>query len=551
MDNVVSEWAESHFPLYTAESIHSLYSTSNFPMYKIHESVTVLIAIASGKGILRIHDQMYELVEGSVILLPAHSHAALITNLQQPLHAYKLLIRTLEQVSALPAGAMMRKSEVASNANIQFSHYEPAIVANVEELYIHRLPASEARHVQNQIIFHLIILQLLKQQEAKYAASEQPSMEHSITYLENHYNEKITREQLAAIAGVSRSHYSIQLKQLTGFSPNEYLSRLRVHRAKELLINGSGTLREIAMKVGYKDEFYLSRRFKQHTGASPSSYNRGSSQRVAVLLIPYASHLLLLGLEPAVTISESSEYVKTNGLEPPQTMKFISTNCSAEQVNSVLLDTNIELIIAAKQHLHQYGLNPEHLRVVAPIVEISWMEMGWKEHLRRIAHAVQRSDRAEQWLAAFEKEEQAARSLIQQCAVAHEIITILVIKPDKLLVYGARNVGYIIYQSLGLRPPELIGQEMKKRGDQFHSIPIEISELAAYAGSQLLVAVFPDEKGSTAHSEKIFRSSYWSSLPAVQRNNVHLLDLDEWLPYNPVSIRLQLQRAVALFTSNQ
>ncbi|MET3210253.1 UNVERIFIED_CONTAM: ABC-type Fe3+-siderophore transport system permease subunit [Paenibacillus sp. PvR008] len=38
-------------------------------MYKINESVTVLIAIASGKGILRINDQMYELTEGSVILL--------------------------------------------------------------------------------------------------------------------------------------------------------------------------------------------------------------------------------------------------------------------------------------------------------------------------------------------------------------------------------------------------------------------------------------------------------------------------------------------------
>ncbi|MDQ0493619.1 ABC transporter substrate-binding protein [Paenibacillus brasilensis] len=216
-----------------------------------------------------------------------------------------------------------------------------------------------------------------------------------------------------------------------------------------------------------------------------------------------------------------------------------------------MLDTNVELIIAAHRHLHEYGLNPEHLRVVAPIVEISWMEMGWKEHLRRIAQAIQRSDRAEQWLAAFEQEEQVARSLIQQCEVANDIITILVIKPDELLVYGARNVGYVIYQSLGLQPPELIGQEMKRLGDQFHSISIEVSELEDYAGSRLLVAVFPDEKGSTAHSEMIFKSLYWSRLPAVQRKRVHLLDRDEWLPYNPVSIRLQLQRAVALFTSNQ
>ncbi|MFC5702366.1 helix-turn-helix domain-containing protein [Cohnella faecalis] len=552
MNNVVaSEWAESRFPLYTAERIHSLFSTSNLPEYKFNESLTVLIAIAGGEGILKADDQIYELMEGSVILLPAHSDAALIAKRPQPLHAYMLVIGTREQAMSAASGAMIRKSEAASNSTIQMFPHEPAIAAGLEELYIHRSPESEARHVQNQIVFHQIILQLLDRQESKYAASEQPSMERSIAYLENHYSEKITRERLAEIAGVSRSHYSILFKQLTGFTPNEYLSRLRVHRAKELLINGSGTLREIALKVGYKDEFYLSRRFKQQTGEPPSVYNRGSFERVAVWLTPYASHLLLLGLEPAVIISDNSEYVNAAGLQPPQTMIFINADSSVEQVKSVLLDNNVELIIAASQHLQQYGLNAGHMRAVAPIVEISWMEIGWKEHLRLIAQVIQRSERAEQWLADFEKEEQAARSLVQQSEAANEIITILVIKPEELLVYGARNVGYVVYQSLGLQPPAKIKREMEKLGDRLHSIPIEISELADYAGDRILAIVFPDVKGSTAHSEAIFSSSYWNELPAVRRNCVHYLDKDEWIPYNPVSIRLQLQRAAALFAGRQ
>ncbi|SFL24092.1 AraC-type DNA-binding protein [Paenibacillus sp. 1_12] len=554
MNNVVvSEWAESRFPLYTADSIQSLYSTSNLPMYKIHESLTVLIAIVSGEGVLNADDGQttYELMEGNVILLPAHRHAVLIANRTQPLHAYKLVIGTMEQARSALSGAMMRKSEVAFNSNIQFFPHEPASVAKVEELYIHRSPESETRHVKNQIVFHQIILQLLDLQESKYAASEQPSMERSMAYLENHYSDKITRERLAEIAGVSKSHYSTLFKQLTGFSPNEYLSRLRVHRAKELLLNGTGTLREIALKVGYKDEFYLSRRFKQQTGASPSAFNRSSFQRVAVWLTPYASHLLLLGLEPAVMISDNSEYVNTDGLQPPQTMVFINADSAVEQMKSVLLDNNIELIFAASQHLYEYGLNAGQLRAVAPIMEISWMEIGWKEHLRRIAQVIQRSERAERWLAEFEQEERTARSLVQQSGASDEILTILVIKPEQLLVYGARNIGYVMYQSLGLRPPARIQQEIEKLGDQLHSIPIDISELADYAGERILVTVFPDVKGSTAHSEAIFNSPYWNELPAVQRNCIHHLDKDEWIPYNPVSIRLQLQRAVALFTVHQ
>ncbi|GAA3400491.1 AraC family transcriptional regulator [Paenibacillus hodogayensis] len=551
MNNVVSEWVESRFPLYTVVGIHSLYGTSNMPITPIDESFTVLIAVAGGKGTLRIDEQAYDVVEGSVMVLPAHSQAALLADPSWPLHAYKLSIAAQEQALSMPAEAMIRRSEVASGTAVRFIPYAPAIVADVEELYLHRLPAREVRHVQNLILFHHIIFQLLEQQEVKYPAGEQPSMERSIAYLENHYSDKITREQLAEMAGMSPSHYSIAFKRVTGFSPNEYLSRLRVHRAIELLMSGSGTLREIALKVGYKDEFYLSRRFKQQTGASPSAYNSGSSQRVTVLLNPYTSHLLLLGVEPVVTIAESNEYIATDELEQPQSMVFVSTECSAQQVNAVLLDNRTELIIAAKEHLHRCGLNPGQLRAVAPILEIGWMEMGWKEHLRLIAKAVKRTERAEQWLAVFEREEAEARLRVRQSAVAEDIVTILVMKPEKMFVYGARNVGYVVYQSLGLQPPAMIERHIRKLADQFHSIPIERSELADYAGDRLLVIVYPDEKGSDAHAEAVFQSPDWLALPAVKRSCVHRLDRDEWIPYNPVSIRLQLHRAVALLTAHQ
>lgn len=214
--------------------------------------------------------------------------------------------------------------------------------------------------------------------------------------------------------------------------------------------------------------------------ASPSGYNLIPFQRVAVMLTPYASHLLLLGLEPAVTISESSEYLNLSDQEPPQSMKFIHTNSSAEQIKVLLLEANIELLIAATQHLEEFGLNAEQLRAVAPIVEISWQELGWKDHLRLIGRAIHRSERAEQWLDDFEQEELEARAVVQQSAVANEIVTLLVIKPDGLLVYGARNVGYVIYQSLGLKAPALIEDQINKLGDQFHSLVIDVSELEAY-----------------------------------------------------------------------
>ncbi|QOS78058.1 helix-turn-helix domain-containing protein [Paenibacillus sp. JNUCC31] len=545
-----SEWAESYFPIYTADGIQSLYSTSTMPIHRIHENLTVLLAVSSGKGSLHLENHMYELTDGMVLLIPAKSDVVIQGDPTHPLHIYTLSISTQEQKGSLPMEAMGRSSVLTAGTHIEF--YEPAIAAQLEELYMYRLPGNEVRHMRNQILFHQVLMSLLERMEARYIASEQPSMERSIAFMENHFSEKITTEGLSEIAGVSRSHYSTLFKQLTGFSPIEYLSRLRVHRAKELLINESASLREIALKVGYKDEFYLSRRFKQQTGESPSGYTRQKPfQRVAVWCAPYASHMMLLGLEPTIIISESSEYVSTEGMPSPQTIRFIHSDSSPELVKSALLEANIELIIAANLHLTLNELSPERLRYIAPIAEIPWMELGWKEHLRLIAQAIQRREQAEQWLSEFEREEQQAREAIQQSQIVNETLTILVIKPDSLQIYGIRNVGYVMYQSLGLRPPAKIAQEIQRYGDQFHSISILLSELQDYEGTRMLVIVFPDEKGSKAHSEVIFNSEHWKGLEAVKQNRIYDLEQEEWVPYNPVSIRLQLRRAVSLWTSIQ
>ena len=58
-------------------------------------------------------------------------------------------------------------------------------------------------------------------------------------------------------------------------SPLEYLTLLRVERAKELLSSTSLTIREISAQVGYYDPGSFIRRFKQVTGETPLQYRRG------------------------------------------------------------------------------------------------------------------------------------------------------------------------------------------------------------------------------------------------------------------------------------
>jgi len=547
-----SEWSGSYFPNLAMEGIQSLYFTSNRPLHTIHEHVSVLLAVSSGAGSLQREQETYKLSQGTSVLLPPGAKAVVTAGPGQPLHIYMLTISTQAQARTTHESSMGRLSMIGSAKNVEYFIDEPAIAARLEELFIHRLPESETRHMRNQIVFHQVLLALLERMESGDSFSDLPSMERSLAYMEGHFNEKITTELLSEMAGVSRSHYSILFKQMTGFSPNEYLSKLRVHRAKELIIGSTLSLRDIALKVGYKDEFYLSRRFKHQTGETPSSYSRSRNvQRVAVWFAPYASHLFLLGVEPSVIISESSEYVRADGLLTPQTVRFIHMDTPAEHIKAALQEENVDLIIAAKQHLQETGLTAEQLRSVAPIIEVPWMELGWKEHLRMIAHAIRKSEIAERWLADFEQQERRAREMVQERKEVEETVTIAVIKPERLQIYGARNAGYVLYHSLGLKPSAKIAQEIEHFGDEFHSVTIARSELKQYEGNWFLVMVFPDEKGATAHAERIFASEEWQGLSAVKHNRVHVLDQEEWIPYNPVSIRLQLERALKLWAGNQ
>ncbi len=96
----------------------------------------------------------------------------------------------------------------------------------------------------------------------------------AVSYIENHYTEKITVKDIAQSVNISASHFFAAFKKQTGISPIAYLNNYRLSLAAELLLRTSSTVTSIANSVGISDAVYFNKMFKNAYQMSPSEYRK-------------------------------------------------------------------------------------------------------------------------------------------------------------------------------------------------------------------------------------------------------------------------------------
>ena len=90
-------------------------------------------------------------------------------------------------------------------------------------------------------------------------------------YLEEHFAENITLEQLAQIAHLSPYHLNRVFSQTVGLPPHKYRLQVQVERARSLLLQGM-PLKQVAVETGFADQSHLTRHFKRLMRVTPGQY---------------------------------------------------------------------------------------------------------------------------------------------------------------------------------------------------------------------------------------------------------------------------------------
>jgi AraC family transcriptional regulator len=93
-------------------------------------------------------------------------------------------------------------------------------------------------------------------------------------YIDDHIGERISLNELARQAGVSRFHFARQFRLSTGESPMGYLRRARIERSKSILQSHETTIAEVAARLGFSDQSHFTRIFGRLVGVSPGSFAR-------------------------------------------------------------------------------------------------------------------------------------------------------------------------------------------------------------------------------------------------------------------------------------
>ena len=93
-----------------------------------------------------------------------------------------------------------------------------------------------------------------------------------IAYMNSHYTENITLQQLSGLAGYSPAHLSKCFRDATGVPPIRYFNNVRIEQAKYLLQYSDDTVGRVMERCGFSDAAYFSRAFKKVMGYSPQAF---------------------------------------------------------------------------------------------------------------------------------------------------------------------------------------------------------------------------------------------------------------------------------------
>jgi len=145
--------------------------------------------------------------------------------------------------------------------------------AKTDEILLGTTSARQHESVVKLLGIFAQHLSMLSQQVApRQENSEPPAITRAKAYIQQHQGEDLSLGQVARAVNTSTFYFCKLFKKATGINFTDYLSRVRIEKARNLLLNPNLRVSEIAFEVGFQSLTHFNRVFKKLLGQSPTEY---------------------------------------------------------------------------------------------------------------------------------------------------------------------------------------------------------------------------------------------------------------------------------------
>lgn len=134
--------------------------------------------------------------------------------------------------------------------------------------------APEAPALIHAVVGRLLALAFCARCQPEATPLIPPALSKAVERMKLFYFERHTVAELAKCGGLSPTHFARTFKATFGTSPIDWLRRERISQAKRRLAETDAGIKEIAEQVGYRDRYFFSKDFKQHTGQTPRNFRQ-------------------------------------------------------------------------------------------------------------------------------------------------------------------------------------------------------------------------------------------------------------------------------------
>ncbi|GLX70321.1 helix-turn-helix domain-containing protein [Paenibacillus glycanilyticus] len=524
---------------YLFQSLHRLnYAPRSPKEWNVTASDMVLL-VREGSADIHTHAQKYSLQAGMAMYAPAGCGMYIMNNADRPLRMDRITF--FPHTPHLPGNSSYPPGQSPLHQEGIIPLAAPGrLLGLADELAEAATSSGPHKSIRTTLAFYQWLAALVKLEPAALQQESGDWMESALPYIRDHYWEDLTRDQLAFLYGVSPEHFSRLFKRDTGCSFTDYVCRIRIRKAQELLqLHPHKMMNEIASLTGFHSEHYFSRKFKQMIGTAPSVY-RSLPKSYAALSSYITPAMLKLGVKPNIGVLEP--WMKEQ-LSEAKNMLIVDAPITDDPATlDKLTSAEPDLLL-----IEQYQKQEDLLREYGPVCVIPDADDDWRPPLLFLANAIGRNNEAFTWMNRFEQRLAEARQLLAPLIKRQETVTLFKIVSDKLYAYGNSTSmgGLLLYKELGLTPSPGVREQLTEAGLPNKEVPADA--LASYDADHIFLfdyrsIWYPDKPAS-------LQSAAWQQLKAVRHGRVYTPNPDLYYGYDPLSLELQLEETLRLLTS--